>query len=150
MTTGPNHLPIEEMEVFKRYVSVADWVWGVVERWPELARNTVGEQLIRACDSVGANLVEGDGRGTDPDSLRFFIIARASAREARYWVSRAIARGLISREEGTQKVDEVVSATQLLNRLIGYRRAAVKGDRIREGLGAPYAAGPFDVPLESL
>jgi hypothetical protein len=31
------HVPIEEMEVFRRYVVIADWVWTVVSEWPPLA-----------------------------------------------------------------------------------------------------------------
>ena len=64
----PSYLPIEDMECFRLYVETADWVWDTVEGWKPLAQNTVGSQLIRACDSVGANLVEGDGRSTDPDA----------------------------------------------------------------------------------
>jgi hypothetical protein len=62
------YTPMEELEFFKQYVSVADWAWRAVARWAPLAQETVGKQLIRACDSVGANLFEGDGRGTVPDA----------------------------------------------------------------------------------
>jgi four helix bundle protein len=77
------HLPIEEMEVFRRYLEIADWVWNLVGEWPPLALDTVGKQILRAVDSVGANLVEGDGRHSQADALHFFVIARASARETR-------------------------------------------------------------------
>jgi len=77
------HVPVERMEFFGRYVAVSNWVWSVVGDWSIFARDTVGKQLVRACDSVGANLVEGDGRYSNMDALHFFVIARASAREAR-------------------------------------------------------------------
>lgn len=136
-----SHTPMEDLEVFRRYVEVADWVWDTVERWPRLAQDTVGSQLIRACDSVGANLVEGDGRATDPDSLRFFVIARASARESRYWLNRAIKRRLIPPADGEARIAELVSATQLLNKLIGYRRAS--SGRVREPEAEYYVADPL-------
>jgi four helix bundle protein len=126
------HLPIEEMELFRRYVDVADWAWDEVEKWSPLAQDTVGKQLVRAADSVGANLVEGDGRSTDPDSVRFFVIGRASARETRYWLNRAARRKLIPQEAADAKVEELVSATQLLNRLINYRRSARKAAVVKE------------------
>ena len=116
------HIPIEKIEFFPRFVSVADWVWRCVGNWEPLARDTVGKQLIRAADSVGANLGEGDGRYTDADSLRFFVMARASARETRYWLQRAMQRNLISLEQGDAQIAVLTSATQLLNRLIPYRR----------------------------
>ena len=121
METG-RHIPIEEMEMFRRYVAVADWAWDQIGKWPLLAQETVGKQLVRACDSVGANLVEGDGRMSCADGLHFLVIARASAREGRYWLQRAIARRLLDQGEGQAKIAELTGATQLLNRLIAYRR----------------------------
>jgi len=116
------YLPIEEMEVFRRVVAVADWGWETVGRWKPLAADTIGKQLVRALASVGANMVEGDGRGSDPDAARFFVIARASAREARYWIERATSRALISRPEADHQTAELTTAMQQLNALIRYRR----------------------------
>src|SRR5258708_7006353 len=53
------HQTIEEMEVFRWYVEVANQVWKSVEAWKPFERDTVGKQLVRAVDSIGANLVEG-------------------------------------------------------------------------------------------
>src|SRR4051794_40587169 len=93
------HMPIEQTAMFQRFVAVADQMWDMVHGWPSLAQRTVGQQLLRSADSVGANLVEGDGRYSDADALHFFTIARASARESRYWIERASHRKLISQEE---------------------------------------------------
>ena len=116
------HLPIEETEFFKKFEGICDEIWDVVEKWKPLAQDTVGKQLIRAADSVGANLVEGDGRFGDADSIRFFIIARASARETRYWIRRAIRRKLIPDTKGKYFVDTLIEATKALNTTINYRR----------------------------
>src|SRR5207247_11395603 len=104
--------------LFRRYVTVADWAWETVSSWSSLAQDTVGKQLIRAVDSVGANLVEGDGRYSDADAVHFFVIARASAREARYWLERAVVRRLIPTEAADGQLAVLTSATQLLHRLI--------------------------------
>jgi len=138
------HLPIEQMEVFRRFVEIADWAWHAVSKWPEFARDTVGKQLVRAADSVGANLVEGDGRRTDRDAAHFFVMARASARETRYWLQRAATRRLISEQEAETRIATLITATQLLNRLIAYRRQPYASDRISDG-HAPYeGADPFE------
>lgn len=126
------HVPIERMEFFQRYVEVADWVWDVFSDWSPLAAETVGKQLIRAADSIGANLVEGDGRYHDADALHFFIIARASARETRYWLQRAMKRKLLSAEEGQAKIEALSSVTQMLNALIRYRRKHARNGSVHE------------------
>lgn len=45
------------------------------------------EQLLRAAASVGANIVEGYGRGSRPDYKRFLRIAKASSLETEYWMN---------------------------------------------------------------
>lgn len=117
------HLPIERMDVFLSFVQVADWVWERVSGWQPLAQDTVGKQLIRAIDSVGANLVEGDGRFAKGDGLHFFTIARASARETRYWLERARVRHLLSDDDVTAQMRILEAATRQLNTLIAYRRS---------------------------
>jgi four helix bundle protein len=118
------HTPIEQLEVFRLYEEVATWSWDQVQRWSPYARKVVGEQLVRAADSVGANLVEGDGRYGVADGLRFFIIARASARETRLWIDRACKRGLVSADEACEQQEKIKMATVMLNNLIAYRRSA--------------------------
>lgn len=126
------HQPIEEMDLFLLYESVTDWVWEVVDTWEPKALDTIGKQMIRAMDSVNANLVEGDGRYTLPDSIHFFIIARASARESRLWINRAIRRKLVPESEGLKAIADLESATKKLNQLISHRRSAkfVKEERV--------------------
>lgn len=57
-------IPLEELDVFVKAEELSDAVWDVVVTWSGLAQHTVGERLVRAADSVGANIAEGYGRGT--------------------------------------------------------------------------------------
>jgi four helix bundle protein len=119
-----NHQPIEEMECYRIFEEVADWGWTQVEKWKPYARHVIGEQLVAALDSVNANLVEGDGRYALKDSINFFVIARASAREGRLWIKRAIKRELVGDLDGQTQISKLEQATRLLNALITYRRSA--------------------------
>jgi four helix bundle protein len=143
------HQPIEEMEVFRLYEEVSRWVWTEVSRWPAFAQQTVGLQLVRAVDSVNANLVEGDGRFSDADALRHFLIARGSAREARLWLNRAVERKLVDDEACQQQVGRINSATRLLNQLINYRRQTLSRNGVREERVAYNKGELADPTLES-
>ena len=126
------HQPIEQLALFALYEEVSAWAWHRVSGWDNFAKHTIGEQLVRAVDSINANLVEGDGRYSKNDALRFFIIARGSARESRLWIKRAIARQLVEESEGTSNVEKLERATKLLNLLIDYRRKEKDADLVKE------------------
>lgn len=129
MNVPKKYLPVEQLEVFKRFEVVADWTGETVSHWSVLAQKTIGEQFARAIDSVGANLAEGDGRGSDRDALKFFYYARGSAWEAQVWLKRAIKRKLVDEKQGEQMLHECELGCQQLNSLIQYRlKAKVKED----------------------
>jgi four helix bundle protein len=88
----------ENLEVYRLSEKLADGIWGVVEKWEPLARDTVGKQLIRAADSIGANLAEGVGRGSFQDNRRFVRVARGSLNETKHWLRRAYRRNLLNQE----------------------------------------------------
>lgn len=113
---------MEELKVFACFEKVADRVWEQVTGWRMLAQDTIGKQVIRSADSVGANLVEGDGRFGKADALHFFIIARGSARETSLWVKRAAKRKLITLQDEAELLQLLTEGLQMLNNLITYRR----------------------------
>jgi four helix bundle protein len=87
---------IEDLEIYIVAIELSDLIWNLVIKWDSFARNTIGSQLVRAIDSVGANLSEGYGRGSKIDNARFVKIARGSLFESKYWLVQANKRKLIS------------------------------------------------------
>jgi four helix bundle protein len=85
----------EKLEVYQLAETLADTLWDVVTDWESLARDTVGKQLIRAADGIGANIAEGAGRGSFQDNRRFIRIARGSLNETKHWLRRAWKRKLL-------------------------------------------------------
>lgn len=66
----------ENLRVYQLSEELADEVWKIVSAWDCFAKDTVGKQLVRSADSVGANIAEGEGRGSYQDNRRFIKIAR--------------------------------------------------------------------------
>ena len=62
--------------------------------WPSFERWTIGVQLVRAADSIAANIAEASGRWHEADKRRLLVIARGSLYETQHWLARAEARGL--------------------------------------------------------
>ena len=105
----------EKLEVFKVAESLSDRVWDLVNKWPPFAKNSLGSQLVRSMDSVGANIAEGMGRGTKKDHRRFIRIARGSLNESRYWLKRAYHRKLLTEEEAKELIEEARTLAPRLN-----------------------------------
>ncbi len=91
--------PFEELRVFQLAEKLADDVWDIVVTWDHFAKETVGKQLVKASDSIGANIAEGSGRGSKKDNQRFIKIARGSLHETRFWLRRAYKRKLLTADQ---------------------------------------------------
>jgi len=89
----------EGLQVYRLAERLADDVWVIVVEWNVFARDTVGKQLVKAADSIGANIAEGTGRGTFVDNRRFVRIARGSLNETKHWLRRAYRRQLLTDKE---------------------------------------------------
>ncbi len=86
--------------------------------WDKLDRYTIGVQLIRSADSIGANIVEGYGRAHRLDGLRFYSIARGSLEETMYWIRRSKESHLISESLGKQWLSRYKLLSVSINRFI--------------------------------
>jgi len=99
---------------YRKSAAFADELYVVISRWPSFDRWSIGIQLVRAADSIGANIAEGAGRWHRDDQRRFLRIARGSLYETEHWIARAEARGLV--EDGwSERLNEPARA---LNGLI--------------------------------
>ena len=86
----------QKLDVYKLAEKLADEIWNIVIKWDALPKDTVGKQIIRSADSIGANLAEGDGRGSYQEHRRFIKIARGSLYETKHWLRRAYTRQLLT------------------------------------------------------
>ena len=105
----------ENLQIYKLSEKLSDHLWKIVVRWDLFAKDTVGKQLVRAGDSVGANIAEGSGRGTDPEIRRFLRVARGSLYETQHWLRRAYRRKLLTDKQVTDLLPLVKELTPKLN-----------------------------------
>lgn len=86
----------ENLKVYQLAEQLADAVWAVCSDWEHFDRDTIGKQIVRSADSIGANIAEGTGRYGIPDNKRFAYIARGSLNETQHWLRRAYKRNLLN------------------------------------------------------
>ncbi|HXI71353.1 MAG TPA: four helix bundle protein [Verrucomicrobiae bacterium] len=86
----------ENLRVYKLSEELADEIWNIVIRWDAFAKDTVGKQIVRSADSIGANIAEGTGRHNFQDNRRFVKIARGSLNETQHFLRRAFKRNLLA------------------------------------------------------
>lgn len=121
----------EKLRIYRLAEQLGDRIWDVTLRWDRYARDTVGRQIVRAADSIGANLAEGIGRGTPGDNHRFVRIARGSLNETKHWHRRAYKRRLLT--EATVKdlkplIEELAPKLNAYLRSINERARRPRGD----------------------
>jgi four helix bundle protein len=110
----------ENLQVYQLSERLADGLWDIVMAWNGFARDTVGKQMVRSADSIGANIAEGTGRGRFADNRRFVRTARGSLNETRHWLRRAFCRGLLN-DKQTELLRPIVD--ELSPRLNAYLKS---------------------------
>jgi len=106
---------LDSLKVYALAEELADLTWNVTRSWDQFSRSTVGQQIVRAADSVGANIAEGYGRASPTDHQRFVRIARGSLYETRHFLRRAHKRGLITVEQAAALQDVMRNLLPALN-----------------------------------
>lgn len=89
-------MKLEELNVYRLAMDMAEKIWDIVTGWDFFARDTVGKQLVKAADSVAANLSEGFGRYHFREKINFSYYSRGSLYETKTWLQKAANRGLLN------------------------------------------------------
>ena len=91
-------------------------VYGETRHFPPEERYGLASQLRRSSVSVASNIVEGCGRDSMAEYLRFLDMAHGSARELEYQLSLATRLGFI--ESSSELIPKSVELSKVLNGLI--------------------------------
>jgi four helix bundle protein len=111
---------LDNLEVLKTAESLADEIWQGVGKWDGFAKDTVGKQLVRATDSVGANIAEAFGRYHYGEKLQFLYYARGSVYEMKYWLNRVQKRQLMPANNVQHYLNKIGLLSRQLNGFLAY------------------------------
>ncbi len=112
------NLTLQDLEVYRIAVDIGERAWKEVVRWNPFARDTVGKQLVRAADSIAANLSEGFGRFHYKENKQYCYYCRGSLSETGTWLEKAARRGLISTESSAAFQSDLNQLGRMLNAYI--------------------------------
>ena len=101
---------VYELDVYKLAEELSDRIWFGFDAWAKKVQHTIGCQIIKASDSIAANLAEGYGRYTPAERKLFYRYARGSFEETKAWLRKLIRRKII-------KEDKITEYTELINEL---------------------------------
>jgi four helix bundle protein len=87
---------LEDLEIYILSEQFADQIWFIVAGWEYFAKDTLGKQLARSADSIGANIAEGFGRYHYKENKNFCYFSRGSLIETKSWLKKAKTRNLIT------------------------------------------------------
>ncbi len=91
-------MKLEELKVYNLSMTMAQKIWDIVIKWDYFNKDTIGKQLVRAADSIAANLSEGFGRYHFKENTNFSYYSHGSLSETKTWLTKTHTRKLISDE----------------------------------------------------
>ena len=67
-------MTLEDLRVYNAAMEIGENVWNLVDPWNFFQKDTIGRQLVKAADSIAANISEGYGRYHFKDSKKFHLL----------------------------------------------------------------------------
>lgn len=111
-------MKLEELRIYQSSMEIADEIWKIVIQWDYFSKDTIGKQLVKAADSVAANLSEGYGRFFYKEEKQYCYYSRGSLYETKTWLTKANSRNLISDEDYNKYSDLIKDIGVKLNNYI--------------------------------
>jgi four helix bundle protein len=114
------YLTLNDISAYKRAFDLSNYVWDIVIKWNYFAKDTIGKQLIRAIDSISANVAEGFGRYFKKDKANFYRYSYGSIEESFDWIEKANKRNLLKEKEYKHILEELKKLPKEINSLIKF------------------------------
>jgi len=111
-----HHMDYRRLDVYQRAHALFPKIYRLVRTWNQIDQREIGSQIIRAANSIHANIAEGSNKSV-PDFRRYMNNAIGSCDELVSHINDAIGIGLINSVAGEQLVNEYRVVGKQLTRL---------------------------------
>ena len=108
-------MDLQKFKILEHTNQISESIWQEVIQWKYFEKDTIGKQLVRAADSISANLSEAYGRYRFADRKRFAYYARGSLCETINWLEISSKRGLMDVDKVTSLLAELDSLSLRIN-----------------------------------
>ena len=119
-------LKLKDIEAYRISFHLSNHVWNIVAKRNAFHQRTVGEQFIRAVDSISANIAEGFGRYGKKDKIKFYRYSQGSLNESLDWNQKSKVRNLLSDTEYDYVFEELQKLPKAINALILFTNQKLK------------------------
>lgn len=117
---------IDKLEIYHESMNLADRIWHIVIGWSGFPKETIGYQVVKASDSIAANISEGYGHYFFKDNRQFCYIARGSLYETKTFIIKAKNRNLLNLQDYTKLMHQVELLLKKLNSYIKFIELQIK------------------------
>ena len=114
------YLVLSDISAHRVAFDLSNYVWDIAIKWNYFTKDTIGKQLVRAVDSVSANIAEGFGRYSKKDKVKFYRYSYGSIKESFDWVEKANKRKLWEAKEYQHISEELKKLPKEINSLIKF------------------------------
>ena len=106
---------LEELKVYQLAMEIGELVFNITVKWDLFNKKSLGDQYLRAADSIALNISEGYGRFHYKENKNFCWYARGSLFETKTANQKAFNRKLITDEEYNNLLSKLKECHLLLN-----------------------------------
>ena len=114
------YLELKDITAYRIAFNLSNYVWDIVVEWDYFVKDTVGKQLVKAVDSIAANIAEGFGRYFKKDKVNFYRYSYGSIAESFDWIEKANKRSLLKEKEYQHVSEELKKLPKEVHSLIKF------------------------------
>lgn len=120
------YLQLNDIDCYKRALSLSNYVWDIVIDWDWFSKKTVGVQFVTAIDSISANIAEGFGRYGKRDKIKFYYYSFGSVKEGLDWNEKSKLRKLLIDSQYKHILKELQTLPKEIHQLINFTNEKLK------------------------